>query len=676
MLKFRKLSLSLLAVLGLSFAVACDKDEPTPEPQPEAPVISFNMTEVNATKDGGAFSVEFSIANPVEGVTASVAAPQVDWITGVDTSIAGIIKFNVEENATVEAREATFTVSYEGAADASFAVKQEAGDPVPFVFENLEVDLTSYTVDVIPNDKETNYIYFSSSKQYIEEGGFEDDDALFEDDIEYFQYLADIYGMTLVDVLSQLVYKGDQALGGTGMSVNTEYVGYAYHIDVENQTRLSDIVRLDVKTAALELADIEFEFDFEINGPLVDFTIKPQGYDGMYYWDAVDAEAYNAQYPDTPFEDWAIENWLGIVDLYLAYGFSVADLLTMCAQGEETIHINQLYGETEYIFYVFAVDADSAYPTSNPVSEHQTTGAVQPSDLVVDITIKDVTSRSVVVDYVASNEDPYVATVIEKEEFESLGSTDDDRVAYLIEYYWITAVMGSQFDSEFVNLSASTDHLAIAFGFMGGEQNTSLFKAEFTTEEAVLGDAVMTVSASDFYDSQEVAELDATFASYASPDLVLVPVDITIEPDSDTYYYAIYEDDGEEYSDEEWISYVTYNGPKTTKQQAYVLDYELPLIFVGVAVDANGNYGPVCKQQLYYARGEQGDAQDFLDWFYSDSAPRRQVCEMQIEKVKFEHLVKSDTRIEYKKESTKDLSKVSVREIETPELTKFQQKTR
>lgn len=678
MLKLKKLSWTLLAVLGLGLVVSCEEDKPTPEPTPEAPVITLNMSEIDAPKEGGTYAVEFSVANPVEGVNATIAAPQVEWITGIDTSIDGIVKFDVVANTVVETREATFTVSYEGAADASFVVRQAAGDPEAFVFSNLQVDIDAYSVDVAPADKETSYIFFSSSKAYIEEGGFQEDEALFQDDMQYFVQLAEAYGYALTDILEMYALVGDQTLSSSGLYPKADYVAYVYHINLETQERLSDIARCDIRTAELELQQINFGIEYDIQGPIVTFTVTPEDYDGYYYWDGIPVEAFEAQYPDMEVADFAVSNWLSLVNLFLAYGYSIDDMLAMCAQGVHTETLMNMDADTEYAFFVMAVDSETAYPVSEPVIESLTTGSVEPSDLVVEFEIGEVGSTTAVINFIASNDtDPYVATVIDQKTFNELGTTDEERMDYLVTNYYVSTFMGSLFDQNLSGLTPETDYYAIAFGFIGGVVNTDLYKAEFTTAEAVWSECVMSVDLDNYYDATAVAALDANFVSYEG--MAFVAVTVSIEGEFAKFYYGVYEDDGETYSDTEWIGYLTQNYPMSYLKTPYVLDYDMPYIFVGVALDYAGNYGPVCTQTFTLTTDGVSDPQEFLNWYYGYSAPSRQMMspEQIIKCEDFFNLKKADSPIVYERQNSVDLNApLTQREFQAIEINRFTEKTR
>lgn len=685
MFKFRSFALSVLAVMGMGLLSSCDPEE-KPDPQVEAPVITFNQNEVNVPQEGGAYAVEFSIANPIEGEKATIAAPQVDWITDVDTSIDGIIQFKVAENIVVEAREATFTVSYKDAADASFVVKQVEGDPTPFKFENEDIQMTDYTVDVIPHDKETRYVVFCTSQAYIDSYNLHDDESLFADDIDYFAYLAEAYGMSLVDYLTEATYV-DDCLGYSlnGFSPATDYVIYAYHINIQTQERLTEIVRHNFTTAAPEQIEVNFDFSFEVDGASVYWTVDPGNFDGYYYWDAIDVDAYYASYGEgADLEGYMASYWNEFFAMYAAYGYTFEDLVDLCATGNQVLTVDWLKAETEYAFYAVALDDDSHYVASEPTYELVTTGVVEPSDLVITIDVKEVGSRSAVVDILTSNDDPYFASVFTKDEYNALGSTDEECIAYILENAYMTTTTGDMLDVEITDLLSETDYLIVAFGTEGGVATTAAYKAEFTTTEAVVGNSVMTMTVDGYYNLAEVAELVANFQSYYDyygETVALATVDTQIEPEAQVFYYGIWkvtQEESDEMTDANWIEILLGYEPKEYLSTAYFVSYDTPLMFVGVAVDENGNFGPVCREPMYIATGDEDPADGFVEWYYG--APARQSMEnaqaVPASKVIGKSLTEGRSTEVARQAEVEEVTSINIRPMETLELSRFQQRVK
>lgn len=629
MFKLLKKFWPLFMAIGLGLVVGCEEPEKNnPEPQPQEPALSLNQTEISVDKTGGSFSVQVTVANPVEGKTVSVAAPQVDWITDVDTSIENIVQFVVVENETVEERTASFVFSYEGAEDVTCVVKQEAGDPVPFVFENVRVDRDNFKVDVIPANKQATYIYYVMELAYMQDYGLEDDDKLFADDMEYFSYLAEAYGYSLVDFLNSVVYVGDQTCPINNLYPNYDYVGYAYHIDIPNMERTSEVVRLQVTTAQLPLDEIDFNLSAEVDGPNADVTIDPQSYTGYYYYDyMLTEEAEAAGYSEEEMNDILILNWVATVEMYISYGIDLNQIFAECGVGTQTVELHNIKADTDYTLYIFAVDSETAYPTSYVDFLYFTTGSVAASDLVVDIQVKEVSARSVVIDYIASNEeDPYVAGVLDKSEFDALGETDEERFTTLVDSYYFYSNPGSRYDVKMNGLAPETEYVVLAFGYVGEVVNTPFYKEVFETTAAVEGSSVLTINVVGTYHTEEVAELSDYFAAYANPSKAFFAYEIDIEPEADEFYFGLFNAPEEEVSDEEWIEELVYGGPDTYRSGAYTLSYDTPIVMVGFAVDAEGNYGPLAKVNLTITRDNVDDPQEFIDWYFADEEAARQVC--------------------------------------------------
>ena len=680
MFKFRSLALSVLAVMGMGLLSSCEPEAQTPE----VPVITFNQNEVLAPQEGGTYAVEFSIANPIEGETATVVAPQVEWITDVDTSIDGIIQFQVAANRVVETREATFTVSYKNAVDASFVVKQAEGDPTPFKFENQDIQMTDVSVDVIPFDKETRYVIFCTSKEYMDMYGLDTDEALFIDDIEYFAYLAEAYGVSLVEYLTESTYVGDTiAWSASGFTPGVDYVLYAYHIDINKQERLSDIVRLQFTTATPDKSDVDFQFEFAVDGPVVTWTVDPGNFDGYYYWDALNVAQYEENYgEDADLEGYMTSYWNELYAMYTAYGFTFEDMAELCGTGTQVLTVDWLRAETEYAFYVVALDDETHYVASEPAYEMVTTGTVEPSDLVVTIEVTEVGSRYAVASFYASNDDPYYATIFTKADYEGLGSTDEERVQYICDNFGLETTTGDMLDIEITDLMSETDYVLLAFGTVGGVATTGAYTEEFTTTEAVMGNSVMTVNVAGYYNLLEVAELDANFQQYAdyyADTKALAAVETTTEPEAAEYYYSIWQATEEQVNgttDANWIEMLTGTAPKTYPSTAYFVSYDTDLVFVGVAVDENGNFGPVCRQMMYIAKGDEDPAEDFIEWYYS--APARQAVQsaQAVPAAQVRSLTAGRTAEVARQAEVEEDASINIRPMEALQLNRFQLRTK
>ncbi|MBR2352401.1 MAG: BACON domain-containing protein [Alistipes sp.] len=89
-----------------------------------APVLTLGKDTIDAEPDGGTFTIEYTLKNPVSGVSVE-ATTAASWIEDFDLSVDGQISFVVTKNETSEARTAVINVTY-GDITKSVTVNQTA----------------------------------------------------------------------------------------------------------------------------------------------------------------------------------------------------------------------------------------------------------------------------------------------------------------------------------------------------------------------------------------------------------------------------------------------------------------------------------------------------------------------------------------------------------------------
>ncbi len=94
------------------------------EAAPVDPVITLsNLPTSNISADGDVVTINYSIENPVEGVSVQASASDT-WVNDFDYT-DGTITFAVDAKTTPGTRTATITVSYTGAEDKTFQITQD-----------------------------------------------------------------------------------------------------------------------------------------------------------------------------------------------------------------------------------------------------------------------------------------------------------------------------------------------------------------------------------------------------------------------------------------------------------------------------------------------------------------------------------------------------------------------
>ena len=125
----------MLGMAALFLVNSCQKQELQPDP-----VLKLNVSVVTVGQDGGPRSVVYQVENPVEGTEVSASTAE-SWIQDLTVNPSeSSITFNVEANTGSE-REGVVTVSYSGAEDVTFTVKQAVYvAPVGFPFETVALN--------------------------------------------------------------------------------------------------------------------------------------------------------------------------------------------------------------------------------------------------------------------------------------------------------------------------------------------------------------------------------------------------------------------------------------------------------------------------------------------------------------------------------------------------------
>ncbi len=282
----------LLAICALTL-VGCN-DTPEPEPVVKAPVVTLDKQSVEASAEGGEFTVNYTIENPVEGVTL-VVTEDVEWIEDV-TAVDGVISFAVAANDLEEAREATLNVEYTGAEARTIAVAQAAKAVAPtpeLATITLEVENVIWNnadVTVTPSE-DVEYILGVMTKEDFAPYA-EDIESLVAARVEEWKETAQEYQDMGYDDPWQYYLKNEQRSGERtysvkydslyNMSWDTEYVVYCFGMDDEGEQTASVAVK-EFRTEAPVPTSNTFTITIgETTKTSVEFTVEPTTDDPYY----------------------------------------------------------------------------------------------------------------------------------------------------------------------------------------------------------------------------------------------------------------------------------------------------------------------------------------------------------------------------------------------------------
>lgn len=551
------------------------------------PKINVGMTQVVVSEQGQDVFIPFVIDNPVSGVSLSYSISEVQWISDlvVPQGEKGEISFKVAKNSDSSGRSASIVLSYQGAENVTIQVNQPDSSPAPFEIDVKESSYTSVKIDIFPQDKQMNYIFSFMEKKEGEESL--SDDELFQAEMQFFENLAKEYGMSMDALMDYYLSQGDT----TGVSLeyfpgkNIEIFAYGLKND-GGWTRTTDIVRVEASTQALPFIDATYDMEVEVNGPEASIKVTPSN-DSPYFVSVYDAQ--EVENSGMSLDDFAMAKWIGTVNTYKYYGFSIEDIVKgLCVSGEYLFQPSNLKAQNRYIAGAFAVDPSTAYQNSSLSSKEFTTGSVKPSDNIIAIEVSDITAVTATLKFTTTNEDSYVAAV---GPLDVMPETDDDILKYIIENVSLNIMKGDS-EKKVQNLTPEREYGVWAFGYSGGVVTTELFSSIFKTKEKVVSSVVFKAGIPDYYSMSDIIAKDSSWSKFSEYD-VFADVVVTVESgEVDKYYIGVFKTKNfDSSSTESYVNYLISLGANKQGNEAfYALNYGDEVVVLALIQDTDGNF--------------------------------------------------------------------------------------
>ena len=607
-LLFPVLFAALLAVFG------CNKDQKNSE-------ITLSETEISMKAAGGEFSVNYTIAGQ-ETAIAQVT-PGAEWIEVVDIETPGVVKFNVKSNSEA-AREAVVTFSYTEMKDAVLTVKQDKMSENPFKIEIKEINTQDITLDVIPEDKDMEYIVMIGDPAWfamneIDVTDPEDDELIFQDDIAYFEQYAMANGLKVEDVIRKyFLRKGDLiGLNVPDMTPDYSYFVYAYGIDMNTLKRTTGLCKVDFTTEGIPQLDVTFDIKKEINGQTGKFEITPgNNYEGWWYFDVpvVPLDEETGKPIDMTDYDWEGEVnrfMMQFVGQFINAGWTMDQILnSFFRQGAMKLQTEM---PTNVEFYAIVVGVNDEGWKCTPVSKvrFKSGDKVIPSENKITVEVKNVDANSAqVITTTTVGCDNYAVRAVKKRDVE--GKTPEEIAQHIIDIYILDMYHGNQ-ELTLTNLNSGTDYIVAAFGYWEFVITTDVICTEFTTESTALAEIDLKVEHKNWYDIDAVADLDSKYDSYREYD-AFYPVIMTAEPAAEALYMAVYTCESSDYiADEDMYGYLKNEGARN-ELSTLILSYNVEYRLYAYAVDGNDEYTPIYRSDKFILTPEGASpAQELLD---------------------------------------------------------------
>lgn len=500
-----------------------------------------------------------------------------------------------------------------------------------FTIVNTSTEHTSLKVDIIPEDKESEYIVFISEVMHFQANRIDTAEELFEDDYVYFREFASEYNMSVHTFLERAGWlaKGDKrGYSAINLYPDTDYIVYCYGVTFEgedNYTPSTDVAYKVIRTTTPQMLDITFDINCDVNGNNVTIDIAPNNYDGLYYHYIVDeADPLYLYEGATPTEEYiticrnqTLEEFNERIN---DEGYAPE---SFCHSGNVTL-TERLLPNTNYMVISFAV-SDERMPLlcSTPTVAHFSTGESQLSDTTFNIEVSNITPYYAYLDITPATDDEYACLFLAADQ---LPNTDDEftDMELIIEYYQ-PAILKGKHSEKLFPLMPSKEYVVVAFGIKDDMPTSHMTKYSFFSEEAVPGTVSITdIELVKLYDAKEILAIDSSYSKFIGEAECLGIVEAkTSTPTTALYFWWFEEWQKVEYTDEAFLEdlllYDPVSSNPTVMQMYYSIDEQDKFLFAGIAEDEDGNLSEIYYGDAFILTEDMtSPAEEFFAWMESN----------------------------------------------------------
>lgn len=361
-------------------------------------------------------------------------------------------------------------------------------EPIPeelFKMEITEVTKSSVSFRITPTDNEKPYVAMIIDKAYFEE--FDSEDAYIDDDLSWFEEVAQNEGLTLAEFLAERLNVGVLEASEKELVPNTPYLLYAYHLTYEGEV-ISDMEYVEFTTKSPEKVEISYEVevsDITFSGATVNVTtsdpkapyfVNVLSENDVEYFGGVEV-AWEAQL-------------VALRDYYLGYGKTPAEMIAnLCFVGNKSLTVDKLSAGTKYYAYAMGVDEDFF---ANTEVEYVAFSTPTPdaSDLTFEVELGEIFydhAEGTVTP--SNNEDGYICSIQLAESLDWYGSDEEFMETLVMDLEWWYGGVENSLHygptdlAQYAGLTPNTDYVVVCFGW-DGAPNTGLFTFPFTTTDA------------------------------------------------------------------------------------------------------------------------------------------------------------------------------------------------
>lgn len=498
--------------------------------------------------------------------------------------------------------------------------------PKAFTFQNIRNEHTSVKVDIIPEDKSSEYVVFISEVKHFQANRIDTAEELLEDDHLYFRELATEYNMTMHEFLTRVgwLVSGDKiGYGAINLYPATDYVVYCYGVEFEDDdhyTATTDVCYALITTTAPEIVDVTFDITTEVEGNVATIEFAPNNYDGLYYHYIVDEDdlfylhegmAFNEEYV-AHYRNRAFDEFQELID---NEGNAPE---SFCHCGNVTI-TERLEANTSYMVLSFALSPERMPLLSSvPSVAYFSTGDPLLSEMTIDIRVENITPYAADLTITPSTDDPYACVFLSTDQMP--GVDDDIETMKMIIEYYMPAILTGTHSEKLTPLMPSTDYIVVAFGVENDLPTSQMYTYEFTSDVATAGNnAITNIELLKLFDAQEILARDPNYGELIGEAECIAIVEATTTQPTDRLYFWWYEDWMKiEYNAEAFLEdllmYDYANNPETMQMWYSYSDSDL-FFFAGIVEDENGNLSDIYYGESFYLSKDMADPVDeFFAW--------------------------------------------------------------
>ena len=518
--------------------------------------------------------------------------------------------------------------------------KSDTPTPEPeqkaFKFGGVVAEHRSLRVNVMPEDKEQEYIVFLSEKKHFTANQIDTRDELLEDDYIYFTQLAEYYEMGVHEFLTAVgwVATGDKiGYGAVNLYPDTEYVIYCYGVEFNGDfyEATTEICYTEIKTTAPEMVAADYSIDVDVAGNLATITIDPDEYDGYYYSFIVPETDRYFLYEGMAFSDEYMAYYrntlLDEFDDYLDEGIAISDL---CHKGKVTFS-ERLEPNKEYVVAVFALSDDKTpIIRSLPAVERFNTQDVKTSDLIIDIAVTDITPYTAFLTVTPSNNnEQYACLLLGKNQVPEM-ENEYEQMLTIMEYY-DPAIFRGSFSETMSPFMPDSEYVILAFGVDNNLPSTALYRHDFRTAVADAGNiAIESIDIVKLFDAKEIIALDKSYSSALSQCECVAVVEVKTSAPTNSVYFWWYEEWMKfEYSEEAFLEDLLMYDPTpriALVDMYYSMDSSDRFFFAGIAEDESGNLSPIYYGESFLLDKSMCDpAGEFFDYVATRATSRGRI---------------------------------------------------